>query len=192
MIPKVEFKRSWIYDHNLRALHRKGFKFPESKIIEVQTTKLEKLWSKEGSSILKEMARVLKLKWYQKTTTCYITAGIPGFSDPLTIGYNKDVTKMFDTLTHEMIHRLWSEEENWKVISKNWFSLQKKHKRLSITTRSHFTLMAVHAHLFKKFYNDKRLLKEMEAFTYPDYIKAWAIVKKEGYQNIIYELTKGR
>ena len=192
MAPKIEFRRSYIYDHNLKPLRSKDYVFPSDKILNTQIKKLEKLWAKDGSKILIEIAKVLKLRWTQKNTTCYVTAGVYAFSDPLTISYNKNTNSMLDELTHEMIHRLWSEEKNWKTLTPNWQALQRKYKGISMTTRSHFPLLAVHKHILLKFYGKKRLEAEINSMIHSDYIKAWDIVNKDGYENIIKQLTKGR
>lgn len=195
MLPRIEFRRSWIYDQMLIPLRRGKHK--EQPVTHAQFNrqikKLDAYWnSGEGKKILREMSQILKLPWREKTIVCYVTWGVIPFSDPVTINYFKDFTTSIDVLTHELIHRLWSEEENWTLIEPAWKRLQKQQKNIDNTTRSHFPLHAVHQHLLLKFFGEKRLNREKQAVQKPHYLKSWEIVGELGYKNIINTLIAGR
>ena len=192
MAPKIIFHRSWIYDIMLEPLRDKGFKMPSDQVMSSRIRTIEKEWKKYGEKILKEISKVTKLKWHQKTTICYITAGIVPFSDPLTMNARKDPRRAIHVLTHEMIHRLLSESENSQKIQKNWDRLMRRYEKESALTASHIGIHAIHAHVILTLFDRKELKKEKaEDSDNPPYARAWEIVETEGYKNIVTKLTKG-
>lgn len=51
----------------------------------------------------------------------------------------------------------------------------------------HVPVHAIHKRIFMKYFGKERLRREMEALSsLPEYKKAWDIVGKEGYENIIH------
>lgn len=189
MLPKVTFKRSWLYDEALKR--ERGFFMPSDVLFDKRIRALEKLWKEWGRKMLRELETVTKLSWHELDITCYITAGVISYSDPLTITVRKNAYSMFDTLTHELIHRILSEPENYKIIHRNWCSLMTLYQSEKLGARTHAVIHAIHTHILKKFFGMRRLKKEMERIRHPNYIRAWNIVKRDGYQNIIAALTKG-
>lgn len=153
---------------------------------------LQKAWPKLAAPVLKEMAAVVKLKWHQPETICYITWGIAGFSDPLTISYKHDVNLMIDHLVHEMIHRLLSEEKNKMKINANFQAILAKYKSYAPKTRGHVVIHAIHKHLYLKFFGEEQLNRDIAVCEkYPAYRDAWKIVGQEGYSTIIDWLVNG-
>lgn len=184
-MPKLIFRRSWLYD---QALARKrDYKMPSYRVLDSHVRKVEKEWSKHGAKILNEIVRVTKLNWQEKEIVCYITAGIIPYSDPLTLNLRSDI----DTLTHELIHRILSEPENWKRIKSSWTKLMKKYKDEPQKTKTHIIVHAIHAAVLKKLFGEKRLKREKKVVLDPKYIRSWAIVDVDGYGNIVKELTQG-
>jgi hypothetical protein len=192
MVPKLEFRRSWIYDVTLQHSRNKKAKQPSYKEFKTAMSKLQKEWEKVGPKVLAEMSKVLKLKWHQRTTTCYVSWGIRAFSDPLTINLNKKVSSMIDVIVHEMVHRLLSEDENIPIMIGSWKRMMTKYNKYAPVTRGHIPVHAVHEHLFRKMFSVKRLNEEIEwAKKSKLYTEAWDVVKRDGYKNIIDELTNG-
>lgn len=161
---------------------------PSDKILDAHTRKLKKAWAKYGEKILTEITRVTKLNWHEKEIVCYITAGVIQYSDPLTLNLLSDI----DTIIHELIHRILSEPENWGRIKRNWMILMKNYKGESQKTDTpHIVIHAVSAAIMKKLFGEKRLNREKRAVRDPKYIRSWEIVDRDGYTNIIKELTRG-
>ncbi len=184
-MPKLIFRRSWLYDQALAR--ERGYKMPSGKSLGAHVRKLEQEWLKNGGNVLKEIARVTKLNWREKEIVCYITAGVIPYSDPLTLNLRSDI----DTLTHELIHRILSEPENWKRIKTNWMRLMKKYRNEAQKTKTHIVVHAIHAAILKKLFGEQRLKREKKAVHDSKYIRSWAIVDADGYGNIVKELTKG-
>lgn len=184
-MPKLILRRSWLYD---QALARKrGYKMPSDRVLDVCVQKLGKEWVRYGEKVLKEISRITKLDWQEKEIVCYVTAGVIPYSDPLTLNLRSDI----DTLTHELIHRILSEPENWKRIKSNWMRLMKKYRNEAQKTKTHIIVHAIHAAILKKLFGEKRLEKAKKTVRDSKYIRSWTIVDADGYGNIVKELTKG-
>jgi hypothetical protein len=193
MLPKITFKYSYIYDHNWQEWFRVYKKTPQKltpKQIQEYIKKIEKLWPKEEMAILQELARVSKLKWKKKEIICYVVSDCRPFSDPLTLPAYKNKEYFVDVLTHELIHQLFTQEGNHKKAKEAWEYFHKKYKKESFITRIHIPLYAIHSHVYKKLFNEERMERDMHWIKFfPDYKKAWEIVKKEGYKKVLKEFN---
>lgn len=184
-LPKIIFRRSWLYDNALAR--NQEFVITDERIMDAHLKKLERAWMKVERVVLKEISRLTKLPWHEKEIVVYFTSGVRAFSDPLTLNPSANI----EALTHELIHRIISEPENWKKIEKNWKKLLSHYKSESKTTKSHIFVHAIHGALIKKLFGEVRLRKEKESISLPDYIRAWEIVDEAGYPYIIGALTSG-
>lgn len=195
MIPKVIFRYSWIYDQNWRVWiknYKKNYgKYPSTKEVLSYIKKIDKLWKKEEKIIFRELSKITKIKWNEKIIKCYVVGRCIPFSDPLTISLYKYPDYFIDVLTHELIHRIFATKENFQKSKKAWDYINKKYKKEIWNTRVHIVIHAIHKHIFLKFFGEKRLKREIKIMgKFPEYKRAWDIVQKEGYQNIINEFRE--
>lgn len=194
--PKIIFKYSWIYDENwkewIRFYKKDSKKYPSVKEIQNYLKKVKKLWQKDKRRVLTELSRISHLNWKDKSIYCYIVGRCRPFSDPLTLPVYKNRPDYFiDILTHELIHRLFTQENNLLKSEKAWKYIDNKYKKESRIIRIHIPLYAIHSHIYLKFYGEKRLKRDFDLIkVLPHYKKAWEIVYKDGYKNIITEFTK--
>lgn len=191
-LPKIIFRHSWIYDKTIKRLSgEKTLKIFSKEYFRRHMKKLSKDWSKNEIQILRELAKVTKLKWREKEIVVYITDGVISFSDPLTLNLKSTI----HTLTHELIHRILSQRENGLRFNKNWNRLMDKYKKevpkAGGNLRGHIIVHAIHKYILEKLFDKKILQKEMKAVKHPDYIRSWEIVKRYGHKEIIKQLTKG-
>ena len=150
----------------------------------------EKVWRKYEKIILQELPRIIKLKWKEKKIICYVVGDCRPFSDPLTLPVYEDKGLFIDVLIHELIHQLFSQGGNYKKAKKAWGHIYRKYKNESRLTRIHIPLHAIHWHVYKKIFNEKRLNRNINrSIPYPDYKRAWEIVEKGGYENVIKEFS---
>jgi len=195
MNPKITFKYSRIYDEHWKELGKfygvKDVKYPSESEIRSYIKKAEKEWRKSEGKILTELSRITGLKWKEKTISCYVVGRCIPISDPLTLKVYDKRERFIDVLTHELIHQLMaSQEGNLKKAKKAWDHLYKEYKNESFTTVVHVPVHALHKHVLLKFFGEKRLKDEVESLImFPDYKRAWDIVEKEGYLNIIKKFT---
>ena len=192
MIPKVEFRYSWIYDENLKdwikrnpSNQRKDFT-PED--LRKYAKEIEKKWRKYAPKILKEIQKISSLRWKEKKIICYIVSRAIPFSDPLTMPIFKDKNRFIDVLTHELIHQIFTQEGNLKQAEMSWDYFFKKYKEENYKVQIHIPLQAIHKHIYLKLFNEKRFEEELRIMgNYKDYKKAWEIVNTSDYKELIKE-----
>jgi len=199
MIPKVEFRYSWVYDDKYRDsplmkrfLKKNKQKYPSEKIIIDYTQRIEKIWKKEGNKVLKELSNISGLKWRENKIICYVIGRGRPFSDPLTIPvYQRDLSWFIDVLTHELIHQLLTQEGNLEKSEKSWDYVYKKYKKDPRKAKIHVIVHAIHSSIYLKFFGKKRLGRNIKIMKkYKDYKRSWDIVQEEGYQQIINDFRK--
>lgn len=152
---------------------------------------VEKIWRKNEKKILSELSRITGLKWKEDFIYCYVVGSCRPFSDPLTMPMYNDKNYFIDTLIHELIHQLFTQEGNIKQTSKAWKYVERKYRSETGKTRTHIPLQAILSYIYITFFDEKRLKKDIisKSFFY-DYKRAWQIVQQEGYQNIIRDFRK--
>lgn len=192
MIPKIDFKYSYVYDDLFRnspdlkkILIKQNKKYPSaSEIIEFMNN-IEIVWKTEGNKILKEMSNISGIKWKIGNISCYVVGVCRPMSDPLTIKICNDITHGIDILTHELIHQLQS-----TISDKKWDKWQKyldeKYPRETKTTKDHVLLNAIHMALYLQLFGADRLMRDMwNSKVSNDYKRSWEIVEKEGPDKIV-------
>lgn len=195
MSPKIMFKYSRIYDEHWKELGKfygvKDVKYPAEPEIRGYIKKAEKEWRKSEGKILAELSKMTGLKWKDRSISCYVVGRCIPISDPLTLKVYEKLERFVDVLTHELIHQLLASQEGSLTRSqKAWDDLYKKYKNESFTTVVHVPVHALHKHILLKFFQEKRLNDEVGSLImFPDYKRAWDVVEKEGYLNIIKEFT---
>lgn len=195
IIPKVIFKYSRIYNEIWKEgfLKRKpSTYYPSERKILNYIQKVKKLWGKDEKKILKELSRITHLKWKSEFIYCYVIGKGRPISDPLTVPvYEKHPEFFIDILIHELIHNLFIQEKNYEKSKKSWDYINRKYSSESSKTKIHIPLQAIHFHIYLKFFNEKRLKRNITRNKqFKDYDRAWQIIQKEGYKNIINEFVK--
>ncbi len=188
---KVIFRHSHSYDKLYKDIY--GYKnYPTEKEIVSYIKNIQKIWAKLENKILKELENVSKLRFKEGKIICYVIGKAIPFSDPLTIPIYKEEPNYFiDTLIHELIHILFTQEGNLNKAKKLWRYIFRKYKNETFETKIHIPLHAVHTHIYTVFFSMERLEHDIiELFNLRAYRRSWEIVNKDGYQNIINEFTK--
>ena len=165
VIPKIIFKYSRIYDEIWRAgFLKKNSReyYPSERKILNYIKKIEKVWRGYERKILTELSNVTHLKWKVRSIYCYVVGRCKPISEPLTLPlYEKHPDFFVDMLTHELIHNLFIQEGNLKKTKKAWNYFQKKYKKESPRTIIHILLQAIHTHIYLKFFNERRLKRNI-------------------------------
>lgn len=189
-LPEINFRASYVYDGHLKRDPK--WERPAQEKFDAFFECIKSDWEKHGTEILEEISKITKLMWHEKDTTCYVTWGINPYSDPLTL----NLTSNFHVLTHELIHRILSQRKNNPdQFHQNWESLfgkEGKYKDETQLCRVHIGVHAIHTAIYKKLFSDTELQANIKfSEPYEDYRRSWKIVARDGYENIIAELTKG-
>jgi len=196
MIPKIEFVYSWIYNQTFFMLLKREWKLEYLKPSLRYTKKLEKEWKKIDKKVLKEMENVTGMRWKDKEITCFLVNHcVHSFSWPLTViisggeGKFRRVDHVIDILVHELIHNLFSDNGVYKLDKQLGFD--KEFKDELRTTKAHIYLHALHKQLYLKFFNKRRLVRDIASAKYksmPGYDRAWEIVEQYGHENLLKRL----
>lgn len=195
MIPKIIFRYSKIYDEFLGK--EKPPKKEIKKVFDFME-KLEKLWKKDEKKVTREISKITNLDWKEKEIYCYVVRkGDFSLSDPLTLviynkkGRFKKVDFLIDFLVHELIHQIFVSRKNFQKSKEAWKYIYEIDKNKSEKTKIHILIHAIHNYIYLKFYNKKRLKRDINwAQKHKDYRYAWEIIQKQGYQKIINEFNK--
>ena len=193
MTPEIIFTYSRIYEG---ALNGEIFKKKRESLSEVKILNyiksIEKAWKRDEKDILREISKVTGLNWEEKHIYCYLIEKGTSFCPPLTMPMIKDKVLFMDLLTHELVHGIFNfPPDNFKKSKKAWDYINKKYRKESRKTRIHILVHAVHNYILNKLYDKKRLKKNIQFLSSQiDYKRAWDIVQKEGYQNILREMRK--
>ena len=196
--PKVNFHYSFIYDVAWRDAweHRtdKEGEYPTMEQSLKFLKNLEKDWQKVEAKVFKTITSVGGRPWSVISHDCYITGKAGAFSIPLTIpsGLYKSQPPgyMVDVLTHELIHRYISQEEILGVKNlgdeKRWNNFCKKFPKENFNVIAHVIVQAIHELVYLKIFNRARLTRDQKFLSqFPDYKRAWNIIKEHGAQKIV-------
>jgi hypothetical protein len=114
-----------------------------------------------------------------------ISATDRDMSSPLIIRSRYDQKEFISVLCHELLHVLFADNK-----------FVQKYEEESQTTRNHIYVFAVLKYLFVDVFNEpERLDTEKSKSSLEkniDYYKAWQIVEKDGYKNILHKLKTHR
>ncbi|HVZ11156.1 MAG TPA: hypothetical protein VG941_01965, partial [Candidatus Paceibacterota bacterium] len=188
MIPKTQFHHSPTYEEHL--IKPAGLVPLKNDVLYRDTRKLELKWQKIEKKILQEISKITGLPWRESHIYIYITSNESWFSEPLTLSITRDTNTLLQILVHELIHRIISENENWMAIRNRWYKLMGKYEEEKLNARIHIPIHAIHRQIFLVFFGQKALQSEIERMKDdPDYARAWELVERDGYKNIIRALN---
>ncbi len=150
-----------------------------------------KEWKKYEKQILEGITKVLCLNFYRKVIDVHIVSTNPrSFSSPIVIRGTFPPLEFVESLTHELIHELFTYGKHCKLyfkILKEMFPGDKSNLIIN-----HVLVYAVLEYLFKDVLKNIELQrigrdKAKRANNYKDYKYALDLVNEKGYMNIIQE-----
>jgi hypothetical protein len=205
LLPEIRIKDAWLLRENaseyLDKMWRKKDDEPiahnpdYNKWITAKVASYREAWQPYEQNILSSMCTMLGLNFKQNIVDVYIAPWFYAFSDPMVLGVTFEPDEFVDHLTHELIHRLLSDNlvtspdfdyiEEWR----NLFGTQH-----SFNALVHIPVHAVHKAIYldvlkdsKRLEGDVSTLKKNNA---ADYLKSWEYIEKEGYSEIIDKLRR--
>ena len=198
-LPEIRIKDAWLLRENvskyLHELWGKGKKLADDDWMEWKVGEYIKAWEPYEQKVLTGMCENMNLTFRQNIIDVYIAPWFRAFSDPMVIGVMQEPDVFIDTLTHELLHRLLT--DNTAVphetrLLREWQKLFGKQH--SFAALVHIPVHAVHKAIYldvlkepKRLERDIKKNKEHEAI---DYIAAWGYVEKYGYKTIIKQLKE--
>ncbi len=185
-IPTIEFRTSRIY--NAQWTRPPELQEPPSRAEwQARSKKLMRLWTRHQSKILRTMSSITGLPWGESHIIVYLSWGIRPFSDPLTLNLRKDVDSVFDTLTHELIHRHISGGQNWVRVKRRWNAMVAKYPGQPPVATNHIPIHAIHAVLWQKLFPARVKIIQSDLKLAP-YRWSWSIVNERGAAQIIEDI----
>lgn len=146
----------------------------------------KKEWSKYEAKILKGICDVLNLEFKRNVIDVYIVSGNPRqLSAPIVIKSSFSPDEFVNSLAHELIHALF--QDNGSRIPISIFDEMFPEETNSV--KSHVVLHSILKYIYLDILKDaKRLDRNIESsrkHNTNDYSRAWEIVEKERYLEVI-------
>ncbi len=194
-LPEVRIKYGWLLEQATIVMNAKWGDGTPIRSYQEYTNiadKYWKWWEPNQEFIMNGICGILGLEFHQNTIDVYVAPWFNPISDPMVIGPAfKTKDGFINTLTHEMIHRLitdnttYSYDHDFRSDWKDMFG--DKH---SANTLIHIPVHAVMKKLYIEVINRPDLLElDIEnTKQYKDYAKAWEYVDEIGYEQIIQKL----
>lgn len=198
--PEIRIKDAWLLRENAsRYLHelwgKKGETLVGDEWMEQRVLDYQQAWRKYESAILKGLCDITGLEFRQNIIDVYIAPWFSAFSDPMVIGVMREPDEFVDVLTHELIHRLLT--DNTALPADAEFTV--RWERLfgdnhNFTTLVHIPVHAIHKAIYLDVLKDEKRLKRDQGYDTSahakDYLASWEYVEKTGYRDIIKKLKK--
>jgi len=167
-----------------KQLIDKGLVYNSRESILQKIAEYEAAWY-DRKQVLQFMQEVLKLDFYKSVIDVYIVGAMRGaISTPVLIGSNVSVENFPDILIHELLHNLISDNKQKIDVIKILATLFPDETRL---TKNHVLIYAMMTKIYTEFLQNPTKLEDIKKRdqNFPDYVKAWEIVKAEGSAAII-------
>ena len=199
-IPEIRIKNAWLLRENAsRHIHKlfdkEGSEMANHAEIDKVVETYEKAWIPFEKKIVVGMCDIIGLQFRQNIIDVYIAPWFYAFSDPLVIGITMSDADFITNLTHELIHRLLTDNTTLPHDSnllKSWEKLfGKDHSHITLT---HIPVHAIHKAIIYDVLKDPKIKENDYAACLEfegkdgDYIKSWDYVDKHGYKEIIAKL----
>jgi hypothetical protein len=198
-LPEVRIKYAWLLREAasipLNELWGDGRPIRSDEEYQKITEEYDNAWQPYKQKILSAMTDKLELAFYQKVIDVYIAPWFAAFSDPMVIGVTYSPDRFVDVLTHEILHRLLTDNTSLPLDTE-YLAIWQKLFGKSHTCNSlvHIPVHAMHKYIYLEVLKDRnRLARDVEnnkRFGTKDYLEAWDYVDKQGYNKIIEKLKQ--
>lgn len=197
--PEVRFKHPWllidtIYP-DIKASYEKTGELNklDAKYIERALRRYEKAWRPYEQRLIHGMCELLGLEFRQSIIDIYAAPFYTSFSDPMVIATKYTSDRAVDVITHEIIHRLLTDNIQTKDDTRYDVEWRKLFGREhSWNTVIHIPVHAVMQALFDDIIDEpRRTARDKKACQkWADYHAAWQYVDAVGYKKIIAQLKE--
>jgi len=202
-IPEIRIKDAWLLRENaskyLHELWGNNTPLADDEWMEQKVADYCAAWVPFEKTIMEGMCDITGLEFRQNIIDVYIAPWFAAFSDPLVIGVNNDPDVFVDVLTHELLHRILTDNTSIDfqtgVLAKEWPKLFGEEHNFG--TLVHIPIHAIHKEIYLEVLRDEgRLEREISnyrketSYDPADYLRAWDYVDKHGHREIIAKLRK--
>ncbi|MBI2099996.1 MAG: hypothetical protein HYT48_01500 [Candidatus Vogelbacteria bacterium] len=170
------------------------WKPPTLEVIKERIKCYKEEWKKNEDKIIMSMCEVLGLFFHRNVIDVHIVSGNPRqFSWPIVIKSGFSPAEFVDTLAHELIHVLMTDNHDkikWPREILEHFTHETK------LTTNHIVVHATLKYIFLDVLNDEAKLKanleRSKKHSAPDYARAWEIVEEVGYKEVLERFRKNK
>ncbi len=198
--PEIRIKNAWllkeevsIHLHELWA--KEGEELADYDDIDKIVAAYSKAWEPYEKRVLQGMCGLLDIEFKQNVIDVYIAPWFKGMSDPMVIGVTLKPDEFVDVLTHELLHRLLTDNTT-KLSGTDYDHEWRKlfNEDHSYKTLVHIPVHAVHKAIYLDVLRDPERLKRDQAacveLKATDYVKSWEYIEENDYKKIIAKLKK--
>lgn len=201
-IPEIRINYAWLLQMDVSRQLNKSNKWPlpTDEEAEEYTENYRNAWKPKEVAILTEMQKCLGLTFYKKVLDVNVAADIVPKSHPLIISFSSSPDQFVDTLMHELIHLLLTDNTTITLQGdmRN-FKLATLWRRLFYDEPDFVTLIHIPVHaVMKKIILDAlhegfrvdRDKETIKKYGNESYLKSWDYVEKVGHEEIIAKKSK--
>ena len=191
-MPKIRIKYNRFLDPIFKAYIKSNPKWkdwvePTEIEVKERVKKYKEEWAKYEKKIIEGICEALGLNFSQNIIDVHIVSGNDRqFSNPVVIKSGLKPDEFIESLSHELIHRLFSDNVQNVVAGKIFLEMFPDENELA---RNHIITHAVLKFIYLDVLKEKeRLAKNIERSSkssFPEYPRAWKIVEEKGYRELI-------
>lgn len=193
-MPKIRIKYNRFLDPIFKAYIKSNPKWkdwaePTEAEVKDRVKKYKEEWVKYEKKIFEGICDMLGLNFSQNIIDVHIVSGNDRqFSNPVVIKSGFEPDEFIESLSHELIHRLFSDNVQNVVAGKIFLEMFPDENEL---TRNHIITHAILKFIYLDILKDKEKLEKNIArsskSSFSEYKRAWEIVDKRGYKELIAE-----
>lgn len=200
--PEIRIKDAWLLRENAsKHLHElwaeDGEQIVDDEWMATRVASYQKAWEEYEKIILNGMCNLLDLEFKHNIIDVYIAPWFNAFSDPLVIGVTSEPDHFVDMLTHELLHRLLTDNNKFTIhgteneLGDKWSKLFGADH--SFDCLIHIPVHAVHKALYLDILKEpkryERDLEITEQYNQEAYVNSWRYVEDNDYKKIVSKLT---
>ena len=199
-LPIIRIKDGWLLrsqvSKHLHELWGRNSKLANDKDMQRIVGKYQAAWQPLEQKIMTGMTETVGLSFAQNIIDVYIAPWFRAFSDPMIIGVIYSPDEFIDHLTHELLHRLLTDNTTLPYQTQmltEWqklFNLHNHNFGLIVHIPVHAIHKAIYLDILKAPDRLKRNVVNCNKYNATDYIKAWDYVEQHGYKQIIEQLKE--
>lgn len=194
LLPEIKIKYGWHLAPTFKKVFEldeknKSKSYPSEETVLVKIKEYKQNWLKTEQKILTEICKILGLRFNQNIIDVYVVGPSPSFSDPMLISGELHADIFVDVLTHELIHRILTQNNKKIDVEKIW---NKMFPKRDLITRNHILVHAVHKHIYLDTLKEPaRMKRDIEKCAQkPAYKESWDFVNEKGNLKIINEFKE--
>jgi hypothetical protein len=192
-MPIIQFRHAPLLDN---LFHQSGHAREPIEDVATRIEEYKLQWQEIASRVMDAIPRITNLTFSEDVVGVYISSCLPrvsGISDPLVISTKVEPERFPDVLTHELIHRVYSYNQEGVDYKKIQFGLYPTEDPVVVY---HVFVHAVHKQIYEEVLQDPdryaREIKLIEDRGLALYKRAWDIVNAAGYRSVIEAFDRAR